>query len=222
MKLSKHPVGTFIHVEGLGHYEKVDKGLWRHASGKANFLTKKYIRNIEKTDPKRIKIIAAPWSVVVEMMTMLMEEYGHTDSEGKAITFDSIYKDAVLRDEEFQRHREEERRQAEIKYCAEDVAATERLMNRVLPKSVIYKVQKLDMSSKPSMFEEEWRKIPGFNWSASNQGRVRNDNISQHITRPYVVNGCLFVELTDSEGRYVERLLSNIMLETFPEESKGR
>jgi hypothetical protein len=71
-----------------------------------------------------------------------------------------------------------------------------------------------------SMLEEEWRKIPGFNWSVSNQARVRNDNVSQHIARPYVIAGHVFVELTDNEGRYVESSLAAILLSTFPEESR--
>jgi len=203
MKLSKHPVGTFAHIEGQGHYEKVERGLWRHADGTANYLTKKYIRNLEKNHPEKIKIIAAPWRVTVELMQMLMEEYGHTDSEGTPITFDSVYKDAVARDEESQRINEEQQR-AYVNYCDEDVRATE----------IVYRI------AGRSMFEEEWRQIPGYNWSISNQGRVRNDNISQHIMRPFVVNGQMKVEITDDQGRYLEKSVASLMMEAFPEKGE--
>ncbi len=142
MKLSKHPVGTFIHIEGEGHFEKVEKGLWRHADGTARFLTKKYIRNIEKNERFRIQILAAPWRVVVELLTMLQDEYGRRDSEGELITFDSVYKDAIARDEESQRIKQEQRRFVP-NYCAADVVATQAMLSRVIRPTVIYKKQRI-------------------------------------------------------------------------------
>lgn len=142
MKLSKHPVGTFIHLEGEGHFEKVDKGLWRRADETANFLTKKYLRKIEKNEPFRITVIAAPWRVVTELLVMLQEEYGYTDAEGEPITLNGIYKDAVAREEEDRRIQEEQHR-AYVNYCERDVEATENLVRRAIKPSVIYKTQKL-------------------------------------------------------------------------------
>lgn len=135
MKLSKHPVGTFIHLEGVGHFEKIANGFWRHADGTANYLTKQYVRNIEKTEPERIKILAAPWSVVVELMTMVMEEYGFRDAEGNPITFDSIYKDAITRERETQKVEDLQN------YCVADAEVIQQFSDHILRPSEIFKMR---------------------------------------------------------------------------------
>jgi hypothetical protein len=129
MKLSKHPVGTVINIEGEGKFEKVST-MWKSLDRPNTFYSKEFIRRIEKTERHRLTILAAPWSVVVELMQMVMDEYGHRDSEGNLITFDSVYKDAMARDEEAKRikaHRE----RVMADYCVADVALTEDIWQRL-------------------------------------------------------------------------------------------
>lgn len=148
MKLSKHPVGTIIHIELHGRFEKVPSGLWRSMDDKHTFLTSKFVNKIRKESPNTIQILAAPWRVVVELLSMLQEEYGNFDSEGEPITFDSVYKDAIVRDEESKRIQEEQQK-AYVDYCKADVEVSQRLVSRLSGSgpSVIYKTQKVDMSS---------------------------------------------------------------------------
>jgi hypothetical protein len=129
MKLSKHPVGTVINIEGEGKFEKVST-MWKSLDRPNTFYSKEFIRRIEKTERHRLTILAAPWSVVVELMQMCMDEYGHRDSEGNLITFDSVYKDAMARDEEAKRlkaHRE----RVMADYCEADVALTGDIWQRL-------------------------------------------------------------------------------------------
>lgn len=228
MKLSKHPVGTIINIHLRGRYELVKVGetkIWRNLTGPANHLTKKFVNKIQKNTPNQIKILAAPWSVVVELQQMLVDEYGHHDDEGKPITFDSVYKDAIERDEE-SKERQRIQNSAMYGYAAKDAELTQAMFESLRkPLPIIYKHQKVEevpTTERPlvSMFAEEWHKIPGYNWSVSNQGRVRNDNISKHITRPYQHNGNMYVELTDDQGRYVETSMAWIFRHSIPEKSK--
>jgi hypothetical protein len=140
MKLSKHPVGTIINIAGEGKFEKVST-MWKSLERPNTFYSKEFIRKIEKKERHRITILAAPWSVVVELMQMCMDEYGHRDSEGNLITFDSVYKDAITRDEESKRIKEQ-RDTTIVNYCVADVKATESLINR-MSNPTIYKSQRI-------------------------------------------------------------------------------
>lgn len=131
MKLSKHPVGTVINVRLEGRFEKVPSGLWRDLTDHRRFFTNKFMRKIQKNHPEDITILAAPWSVVVELMQMVMDEYGHRDSEGNLITFDSVYKDAIARDESTKRIEAQQERIVQ-NYCTADVEATTRFFDRVM------------------------------------------------------------------------------------------
>jgi hypothetical protein len=123
MKLSKHPVGTVIEVRITGRFVKISDGLWRQIDDPNCYLTKKYVKRLQKNSPEDITILAAPWSVVVELMTMVMDELGARDGEGNLITFDTIYKDAIERDAEFKRMRAAQEHILQD-YCIADVKMT--------------------------------------------------------------------------------------------------
>jgi hypothetical protein len=221
MKFSKHPVGTIINVDGCGKYEKVSAHHFRSLEQKNTFFTTKHLKTMQKQGTE-INIVAAPWRVVVELLIMLQDEYGHRDSEGNLTTFDSVYKDAISRDEESKRIKERLDSRA-VNYCIADVKQTAQSFSTHPTKTQAPQEQVLPVIRLKTwgINVEEWRKIPGYNWSVSNQGRVRNDNISQHITRPYQHNGKMYVELTDDQGRYVETSIAWIFRHTFPEMNKG-
>lgn len=141
MKLSKHPKGTIIEV--AGHYGKFmydGNKYWVRTDNRFIALDRKRVNKMQKL--KQVTILAAPWSVVVELMAMVLDECGARDNEGNLITFDSVYKDAMKRDEESKQRRA----QSHIvlhNYANADVRATEQLFNRVMRPSVIFKKQKI-------------------------------------------------------------------------------
>jgi hypothetical protein len=140
MKLSKHPKGTIIEV--AGHYGKFmyDGNYWVRTDNRFVSLSRKRVNKLQKLE--QVTILAVPWSVVVELMQMVMDNLGHRDDEGNLITFDSVYKDAIKRDEESKRLKDI---QGVVmhNYANADVRATVNLFNRVQRPSVIYKMQKL-------------------------------------------------------------------------------
>jgi hypothetical protein len=69
------------------------------------------------------------------------------------------------------------------------------------------------------MFEHSWKPIKGFEqWIISDHGEIKRD-FTGYIPPLYVRKGQIRVELTDSEGRYVEVKLATILKKAFP---KGR
>jgi hypothetical protein len=122
MKLSKHPIGTIINVEGYGKFEKVSMSTFKSLTKQNSFFTTPYLKRLRKQGTV-ITVIAAPWSVVVELLTMVMDEVGVRDDEGNFITFDTIYKDAIKRDTEFKRMRAAQERVVQ-NYCEADVKMT--------------------------------------------------------------------------------------------------
>jgi hypothetical protein len=102
MKLSKHPAGTIVQVVGKGKFTKGPNN-WYKIDADVQLMSFKEMNKLQKLEPHKVHIIAAPWRVVVELIFMLQEEYGARDSEGNPITIDSIYKDAIARDEESDR-----------------------------------------------------------------------------------------------------------------------
>lgn len=159
MKLSKYPVGTVIDILGEGGKFVKEEVNWQRVGVSPYFLTFKQVNKIQKNTPHRIQFISAPWGVVVELVQMLQEEYGYTDAEGKPITFKTIYKDAMQRNEE---HRQrildrESRAQAYLKI---DVEVTEALYHASRPET--YVRFKGDIGEKPKVEIRncEWRSIP--------------------------------------------------------------
>lgn len=221
MKLKNQPLGTIIDIEGSGKYEKVTPTSFQSMEHKHRYYTTPYLKTMRKRGVK-ITVVAVPWSVVVELMQMHLDEIGPRDDNGKLIIFDDIYKDAIKRDKE-SKERIATRKARETMaqtYCEADVKLTEAMMSSLPRKmqsagytpyqrmaeprpSVIYRRQRSNV--------EEWRKIPGYNYSVSSQGRVRNNNVSQHIVKPFVKHGVVMVELTDDDGRYVETSMAWIL-----------
>ena len=71
-----------------------------------------------------------------------------------------------------------------------------------------------------SMFEPEWRPIPGHpRQEVSDRGLVR-DIFSKFEYQLFVKNGQIYVEITGDQGVYVEVKLADILESTFPEEQR--
>jgi hypothetical protein len=142
MKLSKHPEGTVIQIIGEGQFTKGIENWYRAGLLHRPTMSFKEVNKLQKNSPHLVRIQSAPWSIVVELMAMVLDECGARDNEGNLITFDSVYKDAMKRDEESKQRRA----QSHIvlhNYANADVRATEQLFNRVMRPSVIYKTQKI-------------------------------------------------------------------------------
>lgn len=94
MKMSELPEGSLIDIEGLGQYELSDK--WRGKNGKlGDRLLKETVDKLHQMD--QVTVISVPFGVVAQLVLMLQDEYGDVDSEGKDITFSSVFGDAVAR-----------------------------------------------------------------------------------------------------------------------------
>lgn len=128
MKISKYPTGTVVNFKGYGKYEKLESGEWKSTEKVNTFFTNKYLKDMIKAGTLSFTVVSIPYRVVVELLSMLQEEYGDTDSEGKDVTYDSILKDAILRDRQSQEPivRPGSWRD-QINYAMADVRATENL-----------------------------------------------------------------------------------------------
>jgi hypothetical protein len=109
MKPSELPAGTVIHADKPYEdceYIKREGGYWEdtysgcgccedpvRVSDTSENLSQIRLTTKETSDDyfKDFRIISVPWVYLVQAVTMLQDEYGHTDAEGEDITFESVY-----------------------------------------------------------------------------------------------------------------------------------
>lgn len=92
MKLSEFPVGTVVNVQDLGRFELTETE-WVGAKGPEDRLIKDTVDKLDEMD--QVKIVSVPWAIAAQLVMMLQDEYGIIDGEGKDITFDTVFADAV-------------------------------------------------------------------------------------------------------------------------------
>ena len=68
---------------------------------------------------------------------------------------------------------------------------------------------------------EEFRPIPNTKWEISDRGRVQH-HLAKWPSVHFVRDGEVYVEIADSEGRYIDVKLADLITQVWPENTGDR